>query len=150
MSSLTSSDKASPPQSRQKPGSACEECRRRKLRCDRQQPRCRFCSESSVVCTFTSSRPPRGPKKGHLKVLQARIGTTPSSNGKLTGCHANVEMLRQRHSRDASINSRTMKDSWILPMRPWQMGSKSKTKPTSQSPFIATTLRPLRKTHCRA
>ncbi|KAA6409142.1 MAG: transcriptional regulatory [Lasallia pustulata] len=73
MSSLTSSDKASPPQSRQKPGSACEECRRRKLRCDRQQPRCRFCSESSVVCTFTSSRPPRGPKKGHLKVLQARI-----------------------------------------------------------------------------
>lgn len=59
--------------SRQRPGSACEECRRRKLRCDRQ-PQCGNCVEAGVVCTTTTVRPARGPKKGHLKALKGRIG----------------------------------------------------------------------------
>ncbi|QKX55293.1 uncharacterized protein TRUGW13939_02385 [Talaromyces rugulosus] len=58
--------------SRQRPGSACEECRRRKLRCDRQ-PQCGNCIESGVVCTTTTVRPARGPKKGHLKALKATL-----------------------------------------------------------------------------
>ncbi|KAH8692012.1 fungal-specific transcription factor domain-containing protein [Talaromyces proteolyticus] len=60
--------------SRQRPGSACEECRRRKLRCDRQ-PQCGNCVESGVICTTTTVRPARGPKKGHLKALKGRIAT---------------------------------------------------------------------------
>ncbi|OKL58352.1 hypothetical protein UA08_06013 [Talaromyces atroroseus] len=60
--------------SRQRPGSACEECRRRKLRCDRQ-PQCGNCVEAGVVCTTTTVRPARGPKKGHLKALKGRIAT---------------------------------------------------------------------------
>ena len=63
-----------PSRSRQKPGSACEECRKRKLRCDRTHPSCGVCSDSGVTCTFRESRPPRGPKKGHLKALKSRIG----------------------------------------------------------------------------
>ncbi len=63
-----------PSRSRQKPGSACEECRKRKLRCDRIHPQCGVCSDSGVTCTFRESRPPRGPKKGHLKALKSRIG----------------------------------------------------------------------------
>ncbi|EED13248.1 conserved hypothetical protein [Talaromyces stipitatus ATCC 10500] len=60
--------------SRQRPGSACEECRRRKLRCDRQ-PQCGNCIDAGVVCTTTTVRPARGPKKGHLKALKGRIAT---------------------------------------------------------------------------
>ncbi|KAJ5361604.1 hypothetical protein N7541_002448 [Penicillium brevicompactum] len=53
-------------------GLACEECRRRKLRCDRRQPSCGLCETSGVECQITA-RPPRGPKRGYLKVLQNRI-----------------------------------------------------------------------------
>lgn len=66
-----------PPRSRQRPGAACDECRRRKLRCDREQPKCGVCAESGVVCQTTAVGPPRGPKRGHLKVLQTRIGECP-------------------------------------------------------------------------
>ena len=60
--------------SRQKPGAACEECRRRKLRCDRQQPRCGLCETSGVACLVSECRPSRGPKRGYLSSLQSRIG----------------------------------------------------------------------------
>ena len=155
MSSPTSADKPSPPRSRQKPGSACEECRRRKLRCDRRQPQCGFCAESGVVCTVTSSRPPRGPRRGHLKVLQARIGISfplsppLSPEEKLTGCRANVKIFRQRRSRDVSFNSRMVKDWSILPTRPRWMGSQSKTKTTCRMAYLAPTLTPVRKIHLR-
>ena len=54
-------------------GLACEECRRRKLRCDRRQPSCGLCETSGVECQITA-RPPRGPQRGYLKILQNRIG----------------------------------------------------------------------------
>ncbi|KAA8642438.1 fungal specific transcription factor domain-containing protein [Aspergillus tanneri] len=62
-----------PPRPRQKPGAACEECRRRKLRCDRRQPQCGLCESSGVECQVITERPSRGPKRGYLKGLQARI-----------------------------------------------------------------------------
>ncbi|KAI1087098.1 hypothetical protein F5B19DRAFT_486976 [Rostrohypoxylon terebratum] len=58
---------------RQKPGFACEECRRRKARCDRQQPQCGSCAESGVKCITVSQRPQRGPKKGQLEMMRTRI-----------------------------------------------------------------------------
>nr|UBX54553.1 fungal Zn(2)-Cys(6) binuclear cluster domain [Aspergillus sp.] len=58
---------------RQRTGRACEECRRRKLRCDGQQPRCGVCVESGVTCEVNSQRQPRGPKKGYLKALRNRV-----------------------------------------------------------------------------
>lgn len=57
---------------RHRPGSACDECRRRKLRCDGQQPQCGVCQESGVVCEVTQ-RGARGPKKGYLKALRNRV-----------------------------------------------------------------------------
>ncbi|KAI2610509.1 hypothetical protein GGR54DRAFT_369377 [Hypoxylon sp. NC1633] len=58
---------------RQQPGSACHECRRRKLRCDRQKPQCGACQTSGAACIVPDIKPARGPKRGHLKALQARI-----------------------------------------------------------------------------
>ncbi|KAJ5519983.1 transcriptional regulator family: Fungal Specific TF [Penicillium fimorum] len=64
--------------SRQQPGLACEECRKKKLRCDRRQPQCDQCEDSGAVCLVNQIRSPRGPKKGHLKALRNRIATLES------------------------------------------------------------------------
>ncbi|KAF4771528.1 hypothetical protein HAV15_004347 [Penicillium sp. str.  len=59
--------------SRQQPGLACEECRKKKLRCDRRRPQCDQCEDSGTTCLVNQVRSPRGPKKGHLKALRNRI-----------------------------------------------------------------------------
>lgn len=69
-----SSNEMTTPQPRQRLGSACEECRRRKLRCDGKKPQCGNCFDSMVQCVTVASRSQRGPRKGHLKALQNRIG----------------------------------------------------------------------------
>ncbi|PKY00458.1 fungal-specific transcription factor domain protein [Aspergillus campestris IBT 28561] len=64
---------SSPPVSRQRPGSACEECRRRKVRCDRGRPQCQVCYETGIECKINTARLPRGPRKGQLRTLRTRI-----------------------------------------------------------------------------
>ncbi|KAK3995179.1 hypothetical protein QBC44DRAFT_320644 [Cladorrhinum sp. PSN332] len=89
---------STPRPSRQADGLACDECRARKLRCDRVRPTCGTCENLGVTCTPNTARQPRGPRKGHLKALQSRIaalerqlstqpqsGSEPSSPGQ----HAN-------------------------------------------------------------
>ncbi|KAJ5310737.1 uncharacterized protein N7443_003198 [Penicillium atrosanguineum] len=66
------SDSTAAPRGRQRPGAACDECRRRKLRCDGQQPQCGVCQDTGVLCEVTQ-RGVRGPKKGHLKALKNRV-----------------------------------------------------------------------------
>ncbi|KAF2139473.1 uncharacterized protein K452DRAFT_77823 [Aplosporella prunicola CBS 121167] len=60
---------------RQQPGLACEECRRRKARCDRARPQCSTCTESGTPCVVVDKRPPRGPKKGRMKALRNRVAS---------------------------------------------------------------------------
>ncbi|KAJ5592332.1 hypothetical protein N7537_009236 [Penicillium hordei] len=69
--------------SRQQPGLACEECRKKKLRCDRRRPQCDQCEDSGITCLVNQVRSPRGPKKGHLKALRNRIATLES----IINCH---------------------------------------------------------------
>lgn len=59
---------------RQRPGLACEECRRRKARCDRARPICGSCIENGTACIVNEKRPQRGPKKGQLQALRSRVG----------------------------------------------------------------------------
>ncbi|KAL4915050.1 fungal-specific transcription factor domain-containing protein [Aspergillus aurantiobrunneus] len=60
---------------RQHPGSACEECRRRKARCDRVRPCCGTCSLLARPCIFNEQRAQRGPKKGQIRALRDRVQT---------------------------------------------------------------------------
>ncbi|KAH8785756.1 fungal-specific transcription factor domain-containing protein [Diaporthe sp. PMI_573] len=69
------------PRTRQQPGAACDECRRRKLRCDRQRPRCGACQTSGATCVIPATKPARGPKRGYLKTLQARISALEGAVG---------------------------------------------------------------------
>ncbi|WKT54039.1 Zn(2)-C6 fungal-type DNA-binding domain [Fusarium oxysporum f. sp. vasinfectum] len=58
---------------RQRNTTSCNECKRRKLRCDAQQPQCGFCLRSNTLCE-ASPRGKRGPKRGHLNALRNRLG----------------------------------------------------------------------------
>ncbi|RYP24100.1 hypothetical protein DL767_008676 [Monosporascus sp. MG133] len=60
---------------RQQPGFACEECRRRKARCDRGRPKCGFCTETGTTCVIVAKRQQRGPKKGQLEAMRSQIAT---------------------------------------------------------------------------
>ncbi|KAK8037826.1 all development altered-6 [Apiospora marii] len=63
------------PRPRQQLGSACDECRKRKLRCDRNKPQCLGCATSGLICITRNDCAPRGPKKGHLSALRSKIAT---------------------------------------------------------------------------
>ncbi|KAB8239071.1 Zn(II)2Cys6 transcription factor [Aspergillus alliaceus] len=71
---------SSPPAARcrQRTGRACEECRRRKLKCDGQEPRCGVCAASGAICEVNTDRALRGPKKGYLKALRNRVAMLES------------------------------------------------------------------------
>ncbi|KAK8075459.1 fungal-specific transcription factor domain protein [Apiospora hydei] len=61
-------------ETRQLPGPACEECRRRRSRCDRVRPKCGLCTEIGRNCVIMNKRSQRGPKKGQLEELRSRVG----------------------------------------------------------------------------
>ncbi|KLU92890.1 hypothetical protein MAPG_11842 [Magnaporthiopsis poae ATCC 64411] len=66
--------------SRQNPGPACQQCRIKKLRCDRRTP-CGCCAGAGVRCHVDTTPPQRGPKKGYLKALRSRIAALESRVG---------------------------------------------------------------------
>ncbi|RAQ45660.1 fungal specific transcription factor domain protein [Aspergillus flavus] len=98
--------------SRQRPGSACEECRRRKVRCDRRRPQCQVCFETGIDCRISTTRLPRGPRKGQLRTLRTRIAALercladqhPGINQQMAGlfdgsgveCDSEEDPLRER------------------------------------------------------
>ncbi|KAK3995306.1 glucose transport transcription regulator RGT1 [Cladorrhinum sp. PSN332] len=70
---------ATPPRKRSKVSRACDECRRKKIKCDAQseasdQP-CSNCRRSSAQCLFSRVPQKRGPSKGYIKELADRINT---------------------------------------------------------------------------
>ncbi|RSM04360.1 hypothetical protein CDV31_010062 [Fusarium ambrosium] len=76
-------------------GTACDECRRRKQRCDGQQPTCRVCLESGLACQ-TTQRGTRGPKKGYIKALKDRVSQLEA----LLQNHVGTEKLQQESNLD--------------------------------------------------
>ena len=54
----------SPPSVRTKAPTACDVCRRRKLRCDGQTPSCSNCTLYKVPCNYAKTRNKPGPRKG--------------------------------------------------------------------------------------
>ncbi|CAO3600519.1 unnamed protein product [Absidia cylindrospora] len=69
---------APPPETRQKRAkivSACSECRRKKTKCNGEQP-CRNCQKSSVPCVYPTSHTDdkrNGPSKAALEAIEERL-----------------------------------------------------------------------------
>lgn len=75
-----------PPRKRSKVSRACDECRRKKIKCDASSETgeeiCSNCRRSNVRCMFSRVPQKRGPSKGYIKELADRIN---SIEGKLGG-----------------------------------------------------------------
>ncbi len=72
-----------PPRKRRRPALSCEQCRRRKIKCDRTYP-CGQCLQSkAAVCTYS---PGSVPKSGHVDggAVQRPIQTNQVSTGNST------------------------------------------------------------------
>ncbi|KAF1359815.1 hypothetical protein EJ07DRAFT_118927 [Lizonia empirigonia] len=54
---------------------SCDECRRRKSKCDRGRPQCGSCIMSGSTCIRPGESRKRGPKKGQVQALRAQIAT---------------------------------------------------------------------------
>lgn len=53
---------------------ACVVCRKRKLRCDGNKPKCATCARLGHNCAYDEVRRKSGPKRGYVKDLEARLG----------------------------------------------------------------------------
>jgi hypothetical protein len=52
---------------------ACVLCRKRKLRCDGARPTCGTCKRLAHECAYDEVRKKSGPKRGYVKLLEARL-----------------------------------------------------------------------------
>ncbi|PYI05429.1 hypothetical protein BO78DRAFT_371111 [Aspergillus sclerotiicarbonarius CBS 121057] len=52
---------------------SCQRCRRRKIKCDRQQPKCGGCSNSLLNCTYPLGPLKPGPKPRHMRQSRQQI-----------------------------------------------------------------------------
>ena len=53
---------------------ACVVCRKRKLKCDGNKPKCATCARLGHSCAYDEVRRKSGPKRGYVKDLEARLG----------------------------------------------------------------------------
>ncbi|GAA5913054.1 Zn(II)2Cys6 transcription factor [Sporobolomyces salmoneus] len=76
-SSIDSTNRQEPPGNKdkpkqQRPGRACDTCRRRKVRCEGAAP-CNLCVAQSIPCTYEQRATKRGPPKGYVESLERRL-----------------------------------------------------------------------------
>lgn len=55
---------------------ACMICRKRKLRCDGNRPRCSTCMRLGHDCAYDEVRRKSGPKRGYVKALEERLSAS--------------------------------------------------------------------------
>ena len=55
---------------------ACVVCRKRKLKCDGNRPKCATCARLGHNCAYDEVRRKSGPKRCYVKELEARLGET--------------------------------------------------------------------------
>ncbi len=53
---------------------ACMICRKRKLKCNGNKPKCGTCAKLGHSCGYDEIRRKSGPKRGYVKDLEARLG----------------------------------------------------------------------------
>lgn len=85
-----------PPRKRSKVSRACDECRRKKVKCDATSENgedpCSNCRRSGITCLFSRIPQKRGPSKGYIKELADRIN---SIEGKLASEGGNIDTLSE-------------------------------------------------------
>lgn len=80
MGGFDNSNGSTAPRKRSKTSRACDECRRKKIRCDSSElnhepPLCTNCKRLSVFCMFSREPQKRGPSKGYVSIVRIRSCT---------------------------------------------------------------------------
>lgn len=100
------------PRKRSKVSRACDECRRKKIKCDalseNVEEACSNCRRSNAQCLFSRVPQKRGPSKGYIKELADRIN---SIEGKLGGSAADLLDSARRVSAEAFATPIPLDDS---------------------------------------
>ncbi|KAF9540273.1 hypothetical protein EC957_004432 [Mortierella hygrophila] len=52
---------------------ACDSCRRKKVKCDAIHPLCTNCETFNYECTYNDPTKKRGPPKGYIEAIEARL-----------------------------------------------------------------------------
>ncbi|KAI0477183.1 hypothetical protein GGR56DRAFT_665309 [Xylariaceae sp. FL0804] len=110
---------STPPRKRSKVSRACDECRRKKVKCDASSESgdepCSNCRRSSIRCLFSRIPQKRGPSKGYIKELADRIhhieGRLASDNADglsdlLTGTRREPDVFATPGSSDENVRKR--------------------------------------------
>ncbi|KAJ5646559.1 hypothetical protein N7490_002931 [Penicillium lividum] len=63
------------PLKRQRIYRACDQCRRRKSKCDGEQPVCSICSQANRACTYETGGGRRGLPSGYVRSLEIFLGS---------------------------------------------------------------------------
>ena len=67
-------DQVQPQKKRLRVSRACDQCRRKRDRCDGQQPSCRSCLNSKRTCTYNESTKKRGLPAGYVRAMETMLG----------------------------------------------------------------------------
>ncbi|KAI0768274.1 hypothetical protein BD413DRAFT_133823 [Trametes elegans] len=82
-SSSLSAKAAAEKQIRRRSSKACDQCRKSKCKCERSNPQdpCRNCVMLGTQCTFLGPSRKRGPPKGYIDAIEARLHQTEALIG---------------------------------------------------------------------
>jgi len=88
---------------------SCELCKQRKVKCDRGQPSCGWCSRNNQYCEYRERKKP-GLRAGYGRELEARLGwcttTSSSKRSKRTDRHHSLNQIAWKvfcNSRPTSL-----------------------------------------------
>lgn len=123
---------------------ACMICRKRKLRCDGNRPRCSTCTRLGHDCAYDEVRRKSGPKRGYVKALEERLSAKLSLPPDLVRWYESGMLIL----RDLQNKSRhSSKPRSLLPLPRW---ARTNHHPSPSAPMqILTTMRRRRRRRSR-
>ncbi|OAA61928.1 c6 zinc finger domain containing protein [Niveomyces insectorum RCEF 264] len=73
---------------------SCELCKQRKVKCDRAQPACGWCSRNGAMCVYKERKKP-GLRAGYGRELEARLDRLEARLGRQDELEATVTQLKE-------------------------------------------------------
>ncbi|KAK4217222.1 glucose transport transcription regulator RGT1 [Rhypophila decipiens] len=130
-------DANTPPRKRSKVSRACDECRRKKIKCDAQSEPggglpCSNCRRAGAQCLFSRVPQKRGPSKGYIKELADRINNIEGKFG-----ISKEDSATRRASAEAYPSPTPGDDSRKRPYSTMSVDGFSAASPAGQPPWVS-------------
>lgn len=154
--SAGSSDKSGERHIRRRSSKACDQCRKLKCKCERTGSNipCRNCVTLNAECTFLGPSRKRGPPKGYIDAIEARLHQTEAVLGIILSLAGGLDGSRGNSDPGASsliedLCQDPLAHSILLRVEETPYGSKSRGKPSTAAPsklkphdYLATSAHP--------